>query len=306
MTKHPIVNFSYAPLRQIVQGLALLLFFLLGSTAPLLAQTKAAEEDLTSHIRDPFPAKELTTNLEWDDLVLAPETMTEISQIIAWLKHRDELQTGIQLKPGYRALFYGPPGTGKTQAAALIGKSVKLQVYRVDLSSIASKYIGETEKNLAWLFDAAEGKDWILFFDEADALFGKRSALGSSNDRYANQEVAYLLQRMENFPGLVVLASNLKSNIDPAFGRRFQATVNFPMPDAEQRYRLWQRALDVPSFKLARDVDVSALAKDHALSGGSIANVVRRVQLLRSERTPREILRKDLLEAIKRELSRQD
>ncbi len=132
------------------------------------------------------------------------------------------------LKPGYRSLFYGPPGTGKTLAATLLGKRNQMDVYRVDLSMIVSKYIGETEKNLARVFDLAENREWILFFDEADALFGKRTSTQTSNDRHANQEVAYLLQRIEDFPGTVILATNLRSNIDEAFSRRFQSTIFFP------------------------------------------------------------------------------
>ena len=128
-----------------------------------------------------------------------------------------------RVKPGYRALFHGPPGTGKTLTATLLGKHTGRPVFRIDLSRVVSKYIGETEKNLSRLFDKAEHKDWILFFDEADALFGKRTEIRDAHDKYANQEVAYLLQRIESYAGLVILATNQRGNIDEAFLRRFQA-----------------------------------------------------------------------------------
>ncbi|MGY0035693.1 ATP-binding protein [Pedobacter sp. NJ-S-72] len=153
-----------------------------------------------------FPAKRIHTNLEWDDLVLNDIVKREVEEIQDWVIYGDTLLNdwGMKrtIKPGYRALFYGPPGTGKTLTASLLGKTTGLEVYRIDLSMVVSKYIGETEKNLANVFDQAENKNWILFFDEADALFGKRTQTSSSNDRHANQEVSYLLQRIEDFPGV--------------------------------------------------------------------------------------------------------
>jgi AAA+ superfamily predicted ATPase len=233
-----------------------------------------------------FPAKLLQTRLGWDDLVLAPEVLAEIRVLQTWLREGPRLMDGWglgrSLKPGYRSLFTGPPGTGKTLTATLLGQLVGVDVYRIDLSMLVSKYIGETEKNLAQVFDQASTRNWILFFDEADALFGKRSATSNSNDRYANQEISYLLQRVEDFPGTVILASNLKGNIDEAFARRFQSQIEFPMPDAEQRLRLW-RGLLRPPCQLATAVDERALrrlAEQHELSGGAIANVVRHAALL--------------------------
>lgn len=233
-----------------------------------------------------FPAKRLTTTLGWDDLVLAPEVLAEVRVLQAWMRHGSTLMQdwglGRSLKPGYRSLFTGPPGTGKTLTATLIGQAAGVDVYRIDLSMLVSKYIGETEKNLAQVFDQASTRHWILFFDEADALFGKRTATSSSNDRYANQEVSYLLQRVEDFPGTVILASNLKGNIDEAFARRFQSQIAFAMPDAEQRLRLW-RGLLRPPCRLAPALDEAALqrlAAQHELSGGAIANVVRHAALL--------------------------
>jgi SpoVK/Ycf46/Vps4 family AAA+-type ATPase len=173
-------------------------------------------------------------------------------------------------------------------------------VYRIDLSKIVSKYIGETEKNMANVFDQAQNKNWILFFDEADALFGKRTEGSSSNDRHANQEIAYLLQRIEDFPGVVILASNLKSNIDEAFARRFQSAIYFPIPDGLQRLRLWQN-LFPQRRHLADDVNLDDLAEDNVLSGGALINVVR-YAAMRAERQARQaICKDDLLRGIKKE-----
>ena len=255
-----------------------------------------------------FPAKRVTTELEWKDLVLDYRVSAELEEINTWIaSYRTIMEDwGLSryLKAGYRALFYGPPGTGKTLAATLLGKKNKMDVYRVDLSMIVSKYIGETEKNLAKVFDMAENRNWILFFDEADALFGKRTSTNTSNDRHANQEVAYLLQRIEDFPGTVILATNLRSNIDEAFSRRFQSVVYFPMPTEELRRELWRNML--PEEWLGRQADgLVALAAETELSGGSITNVVRRcaLQLVMSGRkTLDERTLKDALEKEKAKL----
>jgi SpoVK/Ycf46/Vps4 family AAA+-type ATPase len=208
------------------------------------------------------------------------------------------------LKPGYRCLFHGPPGTGKTLTACLLGKHHKLPVYRIDLSRVVSKWIGETEKNLAGLFDQAEDRDWILFFDEADALFGKRSESASANDRAANQQIAYLLQRLEGFSGLAILATNQHAYLDEAFARRFQASIRFPMPDAAQRLRLWRESFESGGFTLAPDVDFGALARAHELAGGGIINVLRAACLLAAQRQPPTVTGSDLLEAVRRELQK--
>jgi hypothetical protein len=226
-----------------------------------------------------FPAQALRTAYEWDDLVLGDTVREEVEDMLAWVRHERELMVdwGLakHLKPGYRALFHGPPGTGKTVTAAVLGKTLGLPVFRVDLSRVVSKWIGETEKNLAALFDHAAEGDMILFFDEADALFGKRGDTRSANDRHANQQISYLLQRIEESPGIVILASNLKGNIDAAFARRFQAMVYFPMPDAEARLRLWRAAFArLPEDRIPR-LDFAVLARDHELSGGGVVNVLR-------------------------------
>ena len=242
-------------------------------TLQLLQTGVLHKPDYNAH----FPAKRITTRLGWDDLVLAPEVMDEIDLLRTWLASGpqllDDWGLGRAVKPGYRCLFYGPPGTGKTLTATLLGQSADMDVYRVDLSMVVSKYIGETEKNLARLFDQAQTRRWILFFDEADALFGQRTAANTSNDRHANQEVAYLLQRVEDYPGVVILASNLRGNIDEAFVRRFQAMVHFPLPDADLRLRLWRQLLDRPE-RWGDGIDLRELAERYEVSGGAMVNVL--------------------------------
>lgn len=270
-----------------------------GEGEPFLSGQLRPSEEFLSHVlldreykpdyNIGFPAKRITTALEWEDMILDYATLEALEEINTWIRHQHTIMEdwGLKrfLKPGYRALFYGPPGTGKTLAATLLGKKNDMDVYRVDLSMIVSKYIGETEKNLAKVFDMAENRSWILFFDEADALFGKRTSTNTSNDRHANQEVAYLLQRIEDFPGTVILATNLKSNIDEAFSRRFQSIIYFPMPDEELRAALWRSML--PKDWLGDDAEeLIATAAQTELSGGSIANVVRRcaVTLIKAQK----------------------
>lgn len=224
-----------------------------------------------------FPAKHLTTEQNWEDLVLGKKTLDQIEELKIWLQHNQTLleDWGMKkkIKPGYRVLFHGPPGTGKTLTATLLGKEHQRDVFRIDLSLIVSKYIGETEKNLAQLFNKAQNKEWILFFDEADALFGKRTDVRDAHDKYANQEVAYLLQRIENYPGLVILATNFKSNIDEAFVRRFQSIVHFPIPKTSERLLLWQKAFPT-NIQLAAEIDLPIIARQFELTGSNIINIV--------------------------------
>lgn len=252
-----------------------------------------------------FPAKLSTTSLAWDDLVLAPETRHEVENILLWTRDAAGLLRawGLEraVKPGYRCLFYGPPGTGKTLTATLIGASVGADVYRIDLSMMVSKYIGETEKNLANVFDQAQDRRWILFFDEADALFGTRTEGTTSNDRHANQEIAYLLQRVEDFPGVVILASNLKANIDQAFARRFQSAIYFGMPDAAQRLRLWQGMFREPG-RLGPDVDLAALAETYELAGGAMTNVARHAAISATRAGRAWVTQAELVQGIRKEM----
>jgi SpoVK/Ycf46/Vps4 family AAA+-type ATPase len=170
-----------------------------------------------------------------------------------------------------KVLFAGESGTGKTMAAQVLAAELGLDLFRVDLATVVSKYIGETEKNLERIFTAADGSNAILFFDEADALFGKRSEVSDSHDRYANIEVAYLLQRMELYPGAVILATNFKRNIDDAFIRRLDFVVDFPFPEAEDRKKIWQLVLPSEA-PVADDTDLDFLATQFKLSGGAIRN----------------------------------
>ena len=255
-----------------------------------------------------FPAQEISTAYEWADLVLPEDVEEEIEDLVAWVENEAKLmdEWGLKkhLKPGYRALFYGPPGTGKTVTAAVLGKRLGRPVYRVDLSRVSSKWIGETEKNLASLFDHAAEGDMILFFDEADALFGKRGDTKSANDRHSNQQIAYLLQRIEDCPGVVVLASNLKGNMDPAFARRFQSMVYFPMPNAEARLKLLVGMFKGPPAARELDPSLAELARNHELSGGGIANAVRHA-CLRAAARQSEVVPEDLVFAIRRELAQE-
>ena len=258
--------------------------------APEVALASLNGKEYAPEYSADFPAKRITTPLEWQDLVLPYHLNEEIGDIVLWIQRQSEIRARWQLsrivKPGYRCLFYGPPGTGKTLTATLIGKQNAMDVYRVDLSMVVSKYIGETEKNLAKIFDKAANRRWMLFFDEADALFGRRTETQSSNDRHANQEVAYLLQRIEDFEGMVVLATNLKGNIDEAFFRRFQSALCFPMPDERLRYRLWQKMLP-REWLPANSEALLNTAAEYVLSGGSIVNVIQRcaIHLYAKKRT---------------------
>lgn len=242
----------------------------------------------TGQLRTPpfsmeFPAKRLHTRMTWADLVMDDNTARQIEEIRIWLAHGRTLYEdwglGKRIKPGYKALFYGPPGTGKTLTAALLGQSFGLPVYRIDLSMVVSKYIGETEKNLEKVFRKAENKNWILFFDEADALFGKRTNISDSHDKYANQEIAYLLQRLEDYAGLVILASNMRQNVDEAFARRLQSVIHFPKPQPKERLKLWQNAIS-PKAVLEKSVDLEQCARQYDLAGGSIVNVIQYASLM--------------------------
>ena len=216
-----------------------------------------------------------------DDLVLPDRTRDEVSRLIAWATHRDDVFALGDLQgkggkgTGIAALFSGNPGTGKTLAAHVVADALGMDLFQVDLSSIVDKYIGETEKNLEKVFTEAESLNCVLFFDEADSLFGSRSAVGDSKDRYANQEVAYLLQRMESFDGITVLATNLRGNLDQAFARRLHFMIHFPDPDAATRANLWEHHLaQLPALDPDDPVDVALLADNLEVAGGDIRNIV--------------------------------
>ena len=285
---------------------------------PFLSGTLHISRDILDHLTigevhkpvlsTKFPAKLISTERDWHDLVLDEKTMQQIDEIKTWLDHGNTLlyewEMDKKLRKGYRCLFYGPPGTGKTLTACLLGKDTGRDVYRIDLSLVVSKYIGETEKNLSNVFDQTENKDWILFFDEADALFGKRTSVADAHDRYANQEVSYLLQRVEDYAGLVLLASNQKENMDEAFTRRFDNILNFSLPRPDQRLRIWETAFAEKS-SLAEDISLKEIAKGYELSGGAIMNAVGYASLMTLKKNTNEISKTDLLAGIRREYQKE-
>ncbi|HBY77987.1 MAG TPA: ATPase, partial [Cyanobacteria bacterium UBA11148] len=239
----------------------------------------------------------------WDDLVLPEKERNILREVSAHVRQRMKVYEtwGFAGKSrrglGISALFAGASGTGKTMAAEVLGSELRLDVYRIDLSSVVSKYIGETEKNLRRVFDAAEGGGAILLFDEADALFGKRSEVKDSHDRHANIEVSYLLQRMESYRGLAILTTNLKSALDQAFLRRIRFIVQFPFPDATQRALIWERIFpkQMPTEKL----DFKKLAKLN-VAGGNIRSIALNAAFLAAD-AGESVQMKHLLQAAKSE-----
>lgn len=254
-----------------------------------------------------FPAQIVETEMIWEDLVLSTETHEQIKELQTWITHGNTLlydwEMNKKLKPGYRALFHGPPGTGKTLTASLLGKYTGKDVYKIDLSMVVSKFIGETEKNLANLLAKAEKTENILFFDEADALFGKRTNVRDAHDKYANQEVSYLLQRIESYKGLVILASNFKSNIDDAFVRRFQSIIHFPIPKASERLAIWQKAFP-KKVRLHMDIDLHDIAQRYELSGAEIMNIVQYACLCSLAANKKTIYQSYVINGIQREFQK--
>lgn len=245
----------------------------------------------------------------WDDLVLPPATQRRVKEIAAAVRHRHQVygvwgfEKRIGTGKGLKVLFAGTPGTGKTMTAGVIARDLGLDLYKIDLSGVVSKYIGETEKNLDRIFRAAHASNAILFFDEADALFGKRSEVKDAHDRYANIEISYLLQKMEEYEGAVILATNLRKNIDEAFSRRMHYAVEFPVPDEHHRERLW-RGMFPPSVPLGADVDLGFLARQFTLSGGDIQNVALDAAFLAAE-NGQVVTMKQLVNAVARQLTKE-
>ncbi len=223
-------------------------------------------------------AKKITPHYTWDDIILPPDRLQQLREICNSVKYRALVysQWGfgrkLSLGKGLNVLFAGPSGTGKTMAAEILAGELGLDLYKIDLSTVISKYIGETEKNLARIFAEAETSNAILFFDEADALFGRRSEVRDSHDRYANIEISYLLQKMEEYEGVVILATNLKKNMDDAFVRRMHFTVEFPFPAEKDRRRIWERIWpeDTPR---SNDIDLDFMARRFEIAGGNIRNI---------------------------------
>jgi len=214
----------------------------------------------------------------WNDIVLPEDRTNQLREVCAYIKHKHQVyfawdfEKKLALGRGLNILFSGPSGTGKTMAADIIASEFRLDMFKVDLSSVVSKYIGETEKNLNRIFREAESGNIVLFFDEADALFGKRSEVKDAHDRYANIEINYLLQKMEEHEGIVILATNLGKNLDEAFLRRMHFTVEFPFPDERQRALIWRKIFPEKA-PLSDDIDMAFLASRFKLAGGNIKNI---------------------------------
>ena len=226
-------------------------------------------------------AEPYTTTLRWDDVVLGPEVIETLREILAQARNREKVfdDWGFRRKLSYgrglACLFSGAPGTGKTMMAGIIARELGQEIYRVDLARVVSKWVGETEKNLARVFDEAESAQVILLFDEADSLFSSRTEVKGANDRFANMEINYLLQRMESYDGMTILTTNFEKSIDEAFKRRLRFRLHFPVPDAEQRTRLWRSMLP-PEAAVSDDLRFEALGKKFTLSGGNIKNAAVR------------------------------
>jgi hypothetical protein len=278
-----------------------------GQSQPTLAQLQRA-----CRTRAGTPVSSMARRLDpkhaWEDLVLPTSQLEQLHAICAQARHSSVVfgawcfDRKMSLGKGLNALFSGPPGTGKTMAAEVIALELGVDILKIDLSQVVSKYIGETEKNLRQLFDQAASANAILFFDEADALLGKRSAVKDAHDRYANTETAYLLQKMEEYPGITILSTNLRQNMDEAFTRRMRFIIDFPFPEEADRLRIWQTVWpqEVP---LADDVDLPARARQFRLSGGGVRNVALSAAFLAADQGA-AVCMQHLLNATKRELQK--
>jgi len=253
-------------------------------------------------------SKKLPLPYTFNDFIVPKEIEDELRLAITWVEQQQKvLQTWgfekrISFGYGLTALLSGPPGTGKTMAAQVLAKELNLYVYRIDLSQVVSKYIGETEKNLSKIFDEAHASSAILFFDEADALFGKRTEVKDSHDRYANIEIGYLLQRMEDHDGITLLATNRRQDLDEAFVRRFHFILYFPMPNEQDRLRIW-KGMFPPGVKISSDVNFGQLARMFEISGGEIRNIVLAAAYMAAE-DESPIHMKHLKRSLKRELKK--
>jgi hypothetical protein len=253
-------------------------------------------------------ARRVEPRHRWQDLILPEDRLSQLHEMCDQFRYRHivfdewDFARHVARGRGLSALFAGPSGTGKTMAAEVIAGELELDLYKIDLSGVVSKYIGETEKNLERIFGQAQDSNAILFFDEADALFGKRSETKDAHDRYANIEISYLLQKIEEYDGVVILTSNLRQNLDEAFLRRLQFAIEFPFPDEDARLRIWQQILPA-SAPLAQDVELSELAVRFKFSGGSIRNVLLSAAFL-AARDGKKIAMGHLLWAARREFQK--
>jgi AAA+ superfamily predicted ATPase len=270
----------------------------------LAADLYAAARAQNGHALDEL-AQKLTPVSTWPDLILPLDSLLQLREISQRVRCRARVlehwgfERKLSLGKGINALFAGPSGTGKTMAAEVLANDLELDLYRINLAGVVSKYIGETEKNLERIFSAAESANAILFFDEADALFGKRSEVRDSHDRYANIEISYLLQKMEQYDGIAILATNLRQNLDEAFVRRLAFSVHFPFPEAASRLAIW-RGVWPPETPLENDLDFSFLAERYRLSGGNIKNVAL-AAAFEAAVEERPVAMRHLLHALRRE-----
>jgi len=258
-----------------------------------------------SHSQQLGVAQEVKTPYRFDDIVLPEDTLQWLREVLQYAQHRHQVveDWGFERKQhnskNLCVLFYGPSGTGKTMAASILANELNLSLYRIDLSSLVSKYIGDTEKRLAQLFDQAEAMNIVLFFDEAEGLFSKRTDTKDAHDRYANLQTGYLLQRIETYPGIVILSTNLLKNMDPAFVRRFKFMIEYPFPGPAQRLQLWRHAFPATT-PTADDLDFALLAERAALSGGNINNIAIAAAFLAAAQT-RPVGLQHVLQATERE-----
>ncbi|NES87561.1 MAG: ATP-binding protein, partial [Moorea sp. SIO2B7] len=276
----------------------------LNTIKPTLNDLLAAARDQSSNNLTGL-ARKIKSKYSWEDIVLPPDQLAQLKEICNQAKYRHIVyerwgfNRKLSIGKGLNVLFSGPPGTGKTMGAEVIANELQLELYKIDLSQVVSKYIGETEKNLNRIFTAAETANAILFFDEADALFGKRSEVQDAHDRYANIEIGYLLQKMEEYEGISILTTNLRQNLDEAFVRRLAFTVHFPSPDEASRRRIWA-GIWPSEMPLSEEVELDFLARQFKLSGGNIKNIALAAAFLAAE-TGSPVTMSHVLQGIKRE-----
>jgi SpoVK/Ycf46/Vps4 family AAA+-type ATPase len=301
--------FSASEIRQ-AAGLAFTLAALKNPSnpSPSMSDILEAGRSLSSPALNRF-AVPIEPRYEWEDIILPAEKKQQLEHVAARYRHRRTVHRdwgfGAKLSrgKGLNVMFTGPPGVGKTMAAEVLAKALSLILFQIDLSAVVSKYIGETEQHLAEIFREAEKHPCLLFFDEADALFGKRTEVQNSNDRYANFEVNYLLQRIEQYEGIVVLATNMQSNLDEAFVRRIQESIDFPFPDEASRAKIWQRHRP-DGAPVEDDVDFAFLARQFKLSGGSIKNAMLSAAFLAAN-AQKKIGMTELIRGVKMELRKE-